>query len=195
MNDLFYKIKNYFFNNSTIIKKFWINQFASSLLGIMITWPVRIYAEKHPSLGSVPELAALLFCGGFFCFLIYDIMYEAGSKDCVRINHQNVVYDPFKALKLIMFSYIPTIFFTVLGVIFFVFGFGDGFAVISLIMNIVIHAMYVGFFFMLPVNINILAFPISILITVIFGCLAYYLGVRDKTLRGVFGIKVNTKKE
>lgn len=195
MSNLLYKVKAYFTANNTVIQKFWINQFASSLLGIMITWPLIIFSNRHPSFGMLPELAALTFCGGFFCFLIYDIIHEVGIKDNVRINHQNATYDPYKALKLITFSYIPTIIFTVLGVVFFVSGYGDGFAVVSIVMNIAIHAMYSGLFFILPENISVLAFPISILITVFFGCLAYYLGVRNKTLRGVLGFKVNAKKE
>jgi len=195
MNNLFYKVRGYFITNNTIIKKFWINQFAASLLGIMITWPLRIFSNRHPSFGMLPELVSLLFCGGFFCFLIYDIIYEMGSKDFLRINHQNAAYDPYKALRLVMFSYIPTLIFTVLGVIFFISGYGNGYAVISIIMNVAIHAMYVGLFFILPLNINIIAFPISILITVVFGSLAYYLGIHDKTLRGVLGFKVKVNKE
>jgi hypothetical protein len=195
MNSLYNKTKEFFIENRTIIKKFWINQFASSLLGIMVTWPFTNYSNNHPEIGILPELIAFLFCGGFFCYLIYDVMYEIGAKDYVRVHHQNAVYEPNKALKIIMFAYIPTIILTLLGVIFFVVGYGNGFAIVSFTLNIVIHAMYMGLFAILPVNLNVIAFPVSILITTLAGCLAYYLSTHDKTLRGILGIKVKVKEK
>ena len=195
MTEFITKIKSYFLENSHIIRKFWINQFAASVLGIMVTWPANIITEKYPAMGILPTLAALLFCGGFFCFLIYDVIYEEANKDYIRITNQKETYDGYKALKLIMFSYAPTILLAVLAVLFFVINFGDGSAIVSILLNTLIHGMYVGLFFVLPSGINPLAFPLGILATVFFGCLAYFLGVRDLTLRGVFGIKVKQNKE
>lgn len=195
MSNLISKIKSYFFENKNIIRKFWVNQFAASILGIMVTWPVRIYSEKNPSAGSLPTLAALLFCGGFFCFLIYDVIHQEGLKDHLRIINHKEPYDPYKAIRLVMFAYIPTVFLTLLATLFFVFGFGTGYGAISLLMNTAVHGMYVGLFFLLPTNISALAFPISIFITAAFACLAYFLGVRNKTLRSFFGIRTNSKKE
>lgn len=195
MLNLYYKIKKYFNDNNTIVRKFLVNQVAASLLGIMITWPVTIFASRNPQLGILPTLAALLFCGGFFCFLIYDIFYEEGSGDYIRIEHKNMPYDPYKAFRLSVFAYSPTILLALLGVTFFVLGYGNGFAVISILLNVAIHAMYLGLFALLPARFAVIAFPVSILITVSAAAFAYSLGVHDKTLRGILGFPVKANKE
>lgn len=188
-------MKKYFLDNLTIIRKFWANQIAISLLGIMITWAMTTLKANNPSFGIFPELIACLFCGGFFCFLIYDVCYELGGKDYIRLSHNTIPYDSLKTAKITAFAYIPTVLCTIIAIVFFVIGFGDGYAVTSVIMNVAIHAMYSGFFFILPESINVIAFPISIFTTLFFAWLGYYLAVHDKSLRGLLGFKPRYKKE
>ncbi len=192
---MFNKIKMIYTANSTLFRKFWVNQFAISMLGLMVTWPMNVLNSNHPEFGIIPELAAFLFCGGLFCFLIYDLFYQLGAKDYIKVNHQNAVYDKYKALKITAVAYIPTIFVTVLAYIFYFANVGNGYAVTSLILNVIIHAMYSGLFFILPSSMNIIAFPISIAITFFFAFLGYYLASHDKYLRSFFGITVKVNKE
>lgn len=192
---MFNKIKSIYVANSTILRKFWVNQFAISLLGVMVTWPLSVLAQNQPSLGILPELFAFLFCGGLFCFLIYDLFYQLGAKDYIKVNHQNMVYDKYKALKITAVAYIPTIAVTLFSFVFFFVNVGNGYAVTSLIMNVIINAMYSGLFFVLPDSINIIAFPAGILITTFFAFLGYYLSSHDKYLRSFFGLSVKINKE
>lgn len=195
------KIKEFFIANSTQFRKFWVNQIAISLLGIMITLPMLTLEKNHPDLGTWPELLAAVFCGGMFCFLIYDMTYALGAKDYIRVHHQNAEPDKNRALKICVLAYAPTILVTLCAVIFFVLGriipdtFGNPYAVTSIIMNMAIHAMYSGLFFYLPESFNVIAFPIGIIITVFFGWLGYYMSTHDKSLRSVFGIKTKPYRE
>ncbi len=188
-------LKEFFLANSAQFRKFWVNQIAISLLGVMITMPMLTLEKNHPEIGAWPELLAALFCGGFFCFLIYDVMYALGAKDYIRVTHQNAEPDRLKALKICVLAYLPTIIVTLCAAIFRVTGLADAYGVTSIIMNMVIHAMYSGLFFYLPDSINVIAFPIGIIATLFFGWLGYYMSTHDKSLRGVFGIKTKPYRE
>ena len=189
------RLKEFFLANSTQFKKFWVNQIAISLLGLMVTLPVVTLEQNNPELGNWPELLAALFCGGMFCFLTYDVMYALGAKDYIRVHNQNAPEDKQKALKICSLAYAPTAFVALLAIIFFVSGLSDAYGVTSVIMNMAIHAMYSGLFFFIPDSVNVLAFPLSICITVFFGWLGYYMSTHDKSLRGVLGIKTKPYRE
>ncbi len=194
MKDFFNKIKFYYTDNKKLFRKFWVNQLAASLLGIMVTWPVSTYAARNET-GILPVFLAFLFCGGFFCFLTYDLIYEIAIKDNLRLYVKKIPHDILKSVKLIAFAYIPTIFFALLGVIFFLFKLPTPYAVVSVVLNMAIHSMYSGLFMSLPESINVLAFPLSLLITLFFAFLAYFLGIRDITLREVLKLGGKRKKE
>ena len=188
-------LKEFFITNSKQFRKFWVNQIAMSLLGVMVTLPMLTLENNHPEIGVWPELLAAVFCGGMFCFLVYDVMYALGAKDYIRVTHQNAEPDPLKAVKICVIAYSPTILVTLCAVIFRLFDLADAYGVVSIIMNMVIHAMYSGLFFYLPDTVNVIAFPIGILVTLFFGWLGYFMSTHDKSLRGVFGIKTKPYRE
>ena len=161
----------------------------------MVTLPIVTLEQNNPELGNWPELLAALFCGGMFCFLTYDVMYALGAKEYLRVHNQNAPEDKQKALKICSLAYAPTALTALLAIIFFVSGLSDAYGVTSVIMNMAIHAMYSGLFFFIPDSVNIIAFPLSICITVFFGWLGYYMSTHDKSLRGVLGIKTKPYRE
>jgi len=188
-------LKEFFLTNLKQFRKFWVNQIAISLLGVMITLPVLTLERNNPELGSWPELLAAAFCGGMFCFLIYDLFYALGAKDYIRVHHQNAEEDKYKALKIALLAYSPTLLVALLAVIFKLFELADAYAVTSVIMNMGIHAMYSGLFFFIPDSFNVIAFPVSIGITLFFAWLGYFIANKDTSLRAIFGIKTKPYRE
>ena len=188
------KIKTIYIANSTIFRKFWVNQIAISLLGVMVTWPMIVLSDNMPELHEMPILFAGIFCGGLFCFLIYDLFYQLGAKDFIRISHQKMSPDPYKALKITAVAYLPTLFLMFLSIVFFFLA-PSAEVVTSGILNIGIHAMYSGIYFVIPKPFNLIAFQLCASVTFLFAHLGYYLASHDKYLRSFFGITVKINKE
>ncbi len=190
---MFQKIKKTFSDQSYCFRKFWVFQFVISLLGIMVTLPLSTFISQNPGLGNFPYLIAAAFCGGLFCFLIYDVMFQLGGKDSISVATKKIEYSPKKGLYIALIAYIPTYFVLLLELIFKVVGYGDGFTVTHVILNMGIHAQYSGLMFLFPDSLGYIADIIAVLFAPIFAFLGYYLALNEKTLRGVLGIKVKPK--
>ena len=59
----------------------------------------------------------------------------------------------------------------------------------------VIHAQYSAFMYLFPTSLGFIGDLISLVFAPFFGFLGYWLASHDKTLRGVFGIKVKHNRE
>ncbi len=188
------KIKELFLNNLPYFRKFWVYQFVISLLGIMVTLPLSAFISQHPQYAVFPYIIAIVFCGGMFCFLVYDIMYNLGAKDCIRVQSNKAPYEPLKGLHICLAAYIPTFVIVIFNFLFAIIGWGSGYTVTHVILNMIIHAQYSGFMFLLPNSLGFIGDTVSVIFAPLFGFLGYYIGVHDKTLRGIFGIKVKRKK-
>lgn len=189
------KIKQLFLENSYCFRKFWVYQFVISLLGVMVTLPLSEFISLHPQYDVFPYLLAVLFCGGVFCFLIYDIMFSLGAKDYIRVQSGKAPLQPFKGLYICLIAYIPTFIVALFDVIFALCGYGNGYTVTHVILNVVIHAQYSGFMFLFDNSLGVVGDVLALVFAPLFGSLAYYLAIHDKTLRSIFGIKVKHNKE
>jgi len=192
---MFGKIKEIFSENSYCFRKFWVYQFVISMLGIMVTLPLSTFISLHPNFGVFPYIIAVIFCGGLFCFLVYDVIYNLGAKDYIRVQSGKAVLQPLKGLYICLIAYIPTFFVVLLDIIFAVCGLGNAYTVTHVTLNMVIHAQYSGIMFVLPDELGVIGDAVSMIFAPFFGFLGYYLAVHDKTLRGIFGIKVKRNRE
>ncbi|MEG2003113.1 MAG: hypothetical protein RR057_00775, partial [Clostridia bacterium] len=86
------KIKELFYDYGKYFKKFWVFQVVISLLGIMVTWPLTTYAEMHKEMGIIPYVFAFVFCGGMFCFLVYDTFFQIGQKEAMKVQSKTIKY-------------------------------------------------------------------------------------------------------
>ncbi len=192
---MFNKIKEIFSENSYCFRKFWVYQFVISLLGVMVTLPLSTFISLHPNFDIFPYIIAVVFSGGLFCFLIYDVLYNLGAKDYIRVQSNKAPFEPLKGLYICLIAYIPTFFVVILDIIFAVFGWGNAYTVTHVTLNMIIHAQYSGIMFLLPNSLGAVGDAVSIIFAPFFGFLGYYLAVHDKTLRGIFGIKVKRNRE
>ncbi len=189
------KIKDLFINHSACFRKFWVYQFVISLLGVMVTLPLSLFVSNHPEYDVFPYIIAVVFCGGMFCFLVYDIMYNLGAKDYIRVQAKKAAFEPLKGLKICLVAYIPTFFIAILDAIFALFQWGSAFTITHVTLNVFIHAQYSGFMFLLPDSLGVIGDIVAVIFAPFFGFLGYYLAVHDKSIRGLLGIKIKRNKE
>lgn len=104
---LFKNIKTFYFDNMNLINKFWLNQIALSILGIMVCLPM-------PSFGTAALIIASLFSAIFFISLLYDNAWDEGFKDSNRVSNGRLPLRPFHGAKIAVFAYAPSILFWVL---------------------------------------------------------------------------------
>lgn len=195
MQKLLSEIKILFTENFACFRKFWVYQFVISLLGVMVTLPLSAFISLHPEFGIIPYIAALIFCGGMFCFLIYYTMFEQGARDYIRVTAHKAEAEPLKGLWISLIAYAPTAVIALLDVIFALCSWGTGYTITHVTLNVVIHAQYSAFMYLFPTSLGFIGDFISLIFAPLFGFLGYWLASHDKTLRGVFGIKVKRNRE
>lgn len=115
-----------------------------SLFGIMITWPCLAYISSHEGTDAIAVIASC-FCGGFFCFLVYDVFFQRGAADATKKERGLIDPSPFTGLAVAAVAYIPTFVFIVAANIFYAANIENGYGFCSVVVNMVIHAMYSGF--------------------------------------------------
>lgn len=188
-------LKNLYTDYRKIFTKFWTFQIVISLLGVMITWPLSALANSNPEYSALIYISAVIFCGGMFCFLVYDTFFQLGAKEYIKTQNKTITYEPLKGLKMTAIAYSPTMLIILLSVIFYFTGLGDAFASTSVILNIVIHAMFSGLIFIFPDSMIWLAFVLSAIPALVAGFLGYFIPLQNKTIRGMLGFKVKINKE
>lgn len=185
------KIKAFISDHFKELKKFWINQFTMSLFGIMITWPCLAYISSHEGTDAIAVIASC-FCGGFFCFLVYDVFFQRGAADATKKERGLIDPSPFTGLTVAAVAYIPTFVFIVAANIFYAANIENGYGFCSVVVNMVIHAMYSGFIWFFN-GTNSYLQPLLMFVTLVptlFSCaLGYYMGLSERTLRAFLGFK------
>lgn len=189
-------MKKFYLDNMSSIHKFIINQIALSLFGIMITWPV---SDKSLSL----ILVMGCFSSVFFCYMQYDNLWSLGALHRNRVINKRMEYVPLYGLKIATFAYIPSAVIILLCYVSRIFPGVEFFDNLYLIMDVIftflLNGMYSGFHIALNEVIgegfaNLLpwVFPLFLLPGLAVGTLAYYLGVNDKQIKCLFGMKPST---
>lgn len=96
-------MKDFWSENSKIIGKIILNQFGSTFLGIMVITA----ASSAQSQKAWLMLFASAFASLFYLFLIYNVIWEKGGQDRIRIDGGRAVKKPLKGLMISLVANIP----------------------------------------------------------------------------------------
>ena len=182
-------MKKFYLKNMKLIHKFLLNQIVISIFGMMTIIPLSEF-------GKSSMLAATLISTLFFMFLLYDAAWDEGGRDRNRVCNNRLEYRPLHGVKIALFAYIPTFIFLVpvfAGAALNRFGWhrlDDLFAVLKTILLFLFNGMYLGFSFLFGQNVF---FPLILAAYIMPAALAYgagyFLGLKDRRFRALFGIK------
>ena len=191
---------NFFKNNSRLISKLFINQIGMTIFGTVLTVAAYMAAKGKGAF----LLGVSLFAIAFYLSLVYNVMWDAGARDTIRIDTGRMEKTPFYALRVASFAAIPNFALGLLLLIGFFFGyvlilsFGQLLYGIMRILVPVLQAMYAGTFSFLlkqvPENVEYLVFTLLYLFAslpmILVSVGSYELGRRNIYL---FGNKKNKK--
>ena len=191
----------FFKRNMRLISQLFINQIGMTIFGIVLTMAVNMAAKGN----SVFLLGVSLFAVIFYLALIYNVMWEAGAKDIIRIEKGKMENVPFYALRVSFFAAVPNLVLAFLMLIGFLLGyvldlsFGVLFYGIFRIVTPLLQAMYSGAFSVILGTIadpfteylvSVLLYIFSSLPMMLVSMGAYELGKRNLYL---FGKKAGAK--
>lgn len=109
----------FFKKNLSLISKLFINQIGMTIFGIVLTMAVNMAAKGK----SVFLLCVSLFAVLFYLALIYNVMWDAGARDIIRIENGRQPDSKLYAFKVSLFASVPNLFFALLMLIGFVLGY------------------------------------------------------------------------
>lgn len=176
--------------NSEIIVKFIVTHIVMSFIGIMVGLAILVKE------GNVEGMSALAYIGsiftvGFMCFLHYDEMFFFGANEGIRARSDEYKLDKFKGLKVVLISYSPVLLCGLVTILVDLFASNiDNVSPITLLIYYAIQGSYLTLYKIretLGVSLYVI---ITLLPAMISALMGYYIGVKDKTLRGLLGFKV-----
>ncbi len=182
-------MKRFLSENSSIIVKFILTHIVMSVLGIMVG--LAIISIESGSGFSPLVIISSIFTVGFLCFMHYDDMYFFSVKEGIRLRADGEKIDVFKGLKITLVAYSPII---LIGLVTIITHLTLGDASDASNISLLIYYAFQGSFltlYRISNYVGIIGYiVVSLVPAIFFSTLGYALGVKDKTLRGLFGIKV-----
>ncbi len=176
--------------NSGIIVKFILTHVVMSVLGIMVGLAVIVIGGESQGVDIISIIAGV-FTVGFMCFMHYDDMYFFAVKEGIRVRSEGAELDRWKGVKIVLIAYSPVI---LIGVVTSIIDIAAGGILnVSPIALLVYYAVQGSFlpFYVIREYLGVTGYVlITLLPAVISGILGYTIGFKDKTLRGLFGMKV-----
>ncbi len=184
-------MKEFLHDHSSIITKVLLNQFGAAFMGLMIT----AAASRTPWL----MMCASCFAIFFYLFLLYNVIWEIGGQDRIRVDGGRAEYKPLTGVWVSLIANIPSIFLGILVVVGYIFGSKGGmFAYewagnmysVSKTLSMLWNAMYIGVIRTFSPY-NPLAYLLQVLPAVFVTGLGYYLGLRNRRIFGFIGSTKN----
>lgn len=188
------KIKNFYLSNMKLIHKFLINQIAISLFGLTVILATSAFSK-------MAMVIATICAAVFFNFLLYDSAWDEGAKDRNKVINGRLKERPAHGALVALFANIPTLIFVVpnaLLCILALFGlhtFDAVRVVLSILSVFVCNGMYLGFSDLLTdvfPNTYQLFLLFYVVPSVFSYWLGYLLGLKDKQIKTLFGMKPST---
>lgn len=176
--------------NSGVIVKFWLTHIVMSILGIMVGLALLVLEGEAEGI-SLIAIVGSAFTIGFMCFMHYDDMYFIAVKEGIKNRAENKKTDIYKGLKLTLISYSPVILIGFLAIIFTTFASEiENTSVVPMLLYYIFQGSFLGLY-KIHTYLGVATYVIiTLLPAIIAGALAYALGIKDKTLRGVLGMDV-----
>lgn len=103
-------MKDFWSENSKIIGKLILNQFGATFLGIMVI--TAAYAAESQRAWLM--LFASCFASIFYLFLLYNVIWEKGGQDRIKIDGGRAQKKPLKGLYISLVANIPNFIFAAL---------------------------------------------------------------------------------
>lgn len=138
----------YFREHSKLISRLFINQVGMTIFGLVLTMAVMRSTGNNPTLTVAVSIFSILF---YLC-LIYNVMWEEGARNIIRINAGRMERIPCFPLKAAFFASVPNLALALLLTVSYLLAFPCGLDFarsIYGILHIVLaffEAMYVGLF-------------------------------------------------
>lgn len=138
----------FFREHSKLISRLFVNQIGMTVFGLVLTLAVMRAADNNTALTVGVSVFSILF----YLFLIYNVMWEKGARDVVRIESGKEEKKPFFALKVSAAASIPNFVLALLLFLFYLLGTAAGLPIgqtLYTVMHIILglfEAMYVGLF-------------------------------------------------
>ncbi len=177
-------MRDFMKDNSRIISRLLLNQFGAAFMGFLITTA----ATKTLWLMVFASCFSVLF----YLFLLYNVIWERGGQDRIRVDGGRAQYRPLTGLWVSLIANLPSIILGILVIVGYVFGQEDGaFAfgwaralhngtkTVSLVWN----AMYIGLIRAYS-PLNPLAHILHVIPALFVTSMGYYLGVSNKRILG-----------
>ena len=183
-------MKWFYSENSKAITKFIVTHIVMSVLGIMVGLAVLAFEDDKAEGMSLLAVIGSVFTIGFMCFMHYDDMYFIAGREGIRERAENIKPDRLKGLKITLFAYAPTLAVALISVILH-FAASDSVSAVGMLF----YYAFQGSFLALYKLREMWGYPVYVAVTllpaIISSVLGYAMGYHDKTLRGLFGMKVD----
>ncbi len=182
-------MKEFLHNYGYSSVKMFVNQFAISLFGAMLS--MAAVAAESRALSIITSVLAILF----YLFLVYVLMWEVGAKDRISVDIGKKQYRPHTGLAVAAIANIPNF------IIALVFSIGypfravhewaGGMCAVASFFNMLFDGMYLGLttsfsLFGSTLNLFWLTHFVIIVPALVTSWVAYYLGYRNKKFTTLF---------
>lgn len=176
--------------NSKLIIKFMMTHLVMSVLGIMVGLAVLTLEDGSGGFSGI-AIVASIFTVGFLCFMHYDDSFFAGVKEGIKHRAEGTKPDVLKGLKIALIGYLPVILIGIAVIIvILVTPVGEDHTPIPLLLFYACQGSFISIYKLLE-YIGVIGYVIvTLLPSIIASFLGYAIGCKDKTLRGLFGMKV-----
>ncbi len=181
-------MKEFWNENKKTILKLILNQFGAAFFGLMLV----LASSAATSIKTKLELFTSIFAVLFYVFLLYNVIWEKGAEDRIRIDGGRQSYMPLKGLYISLIANIPNFIIAALILISKPFGethlWAGNMYFIGRTASLIWEAMYDGLVaYFAPFN------PIAHLLIIfpaLFTCtFGYLLGANNKRLFGFLAPK------
>lgn len=182
-------MREFWSENSRTITKLMLNQFGAAFMGLMIT--------AAASANEWLRLFASCFAVLFYLVLLYNVIWERGGQDRIRVDGGRAAYRPLTGLLISLVANIPSIILGILVIIGYIFGSTDGaFAyewggnlyAVSNVLTRLWNAMYIGIVQTYSPN-NPIIHLLHVIPALFVTSLGYYLGLRNVRIMSIFELK------
>lgn len=176
--------------NRSMIVKFMLTHLVMSILGIMAG--LAILTLENGSAGISPiALIAGAFTVGFMCFMHYDDSFFMGVREGIRHKADGTKPDMLKGMKIALIGYLPVILIGIIVcIVIIATPEGEDMTPIPLLLFHACQGSFISLYKLLD-YLGIIGYVIvTLLPAIVSSTLGYAVGCKDKTLRGMIGMKV-----
>ena len=191
-------MKDFFHRYSYSIVKMFVNQFAISIFGTMLSMATS--ATKSDGF----TLAVSIFSILFYLFLLYTMIWEIGAKDKISVDVGKKPYRPMTGLYMALIANAPNLLFAVVYSIGYPFMGKHVWAgtmnLIVRLYTVICEGMYLGVTTVLPfggaVKLDHMwwTYYLMTVPAIVTATLAYYIGHKDFRFLALFTSKKSTSK-